>query len=1084
MSNLVEGALVRWTENSKIFGVISEITERSIKVKFDEQGPPSEFTRDNPPLERVLFNPGDRVNRYSTDEKCIVRKGGNTTPPEWLAYLLDKREERNIAEADLRPDISTNPLDRIRNKYNLGSAKDVNLALVTRDYRLQHFNNALVSLAAAKVDLKPYQVSVIHRVIHSYPHRFLLCDEVGLGKTIEAGMIFKELQMRGQAKRTLVIVPANLQLQWQFELKSKFNADFSILNRDTVSHLKNLGFENPFASPDYRNVIVSERWITRDPWRELVQNIDWELIIVDEAHHARSHSDGKTTQLFRLVNDLTDVARFSNRAVLMLTATPMQLHPHELFSLIEMLDPALFPSEASFEDHRSKLRNLNYCSEKLKTGVPTNDSDRENLVMEISRCLEISSQEVDANLNSGEDEIESLREQLSQRHLLSEVLIRNRKSVVGGFLGRQAYRWEVGLTAEEHDVLRSVEEYVQQGYALAERIQDAKRRNAINFVMVIFQKLMASSIYALRCSLARRHKKLEDKEVTSRENYEMEDASDSDYLPIDEIGIAEAVNKTEIEELSTLICKLEMIGELDSKAKVFLDKMDELRRGDQDAKVLVFTQSRDTQDYLEKHLLDHGWDVSLFHGQLNLEEKNHSVDLFRTATAPHILVSTEAGGEGRNFQFCHLLVNYDLPWNPMRVEQRIGRVDRIGQSHVVQIFNLWVKGTIEERILDILQQRINVFEETVGGLDSILGDSAEKSLRRILRLGLEKRDQQCREWENSLGREVEKARQAEEQLQDFIMDTKSFSQKIAERISKQSSPIGPEKQECFMKNLLVGMGAYIKRKPRGQWELHFHDPFRSDHENLFPTGPKCLAVLRPDMQPDSESIQYFAFGHPVVEAAIKEVLISEWKGNAGSRRLKAGGELQAASGWLFVWEAEIPDIREHKKMIPVFVRDGNSASLDLGRALIERAASFSEEHEEEDIDPETFPLDTLDRAYEDAEVAFKEWVSQTNAVSKQKLIEKIQKERHKLEKYFDYRDHVAEQKLSEAERRAEECRVSNDENERRILPILEDNLKKTKATAEELKIQRSESMKKLRRKEGQTVANELVSVCRIEILPE
>ena len=170
-----------------------------------------------------------------------------------------------------------------------------------------------------------------------------------------------------------------------------------------------------------------------------------------------------------------------------------------------------------------------------------------------------------------------------------------------------------------------------------------------------------------------------------------------------------------------------------------------------DAKVLVFTEFRETQRYLREVLSDRRWGINLFHGQLSADEKDHAVARFKVGGGPQLLISTEAGGEGRNLQFCHLLVNYDLPWNPMRIEQRIGRLDRIGQEHVVSIFNFDVKDTIEQRILEVLEQRIGVFQETVGGLDPILGDT-EQDIRRIMRLAEAKRRQALAE----LGRRLER----------------------------------------------------------------------------------------------------------------------------------------------------------------------------------------------------------------------------------------------------------------------------------------------------------------------------------------
>ena len=148
-----------------------------------------------------------------------------------------------------------------------------------------------------------------------------------------------------------------------------------------------------------------------------------------------------------------------------------------------------------------------------------------------------------------------------------------------------------------------------------------------------------------------------------------------------------------------------------------------------------------------------------------------------------------------------------------------------------------------------------------------------------------------------------------------------------------------------MKNLLKGMGTSLSpKKPHGVWQLHFKDPFFSNHEDpLFPLGPICQAVLRPDMRTDSESIEYFAFGHPVVDTAIKDVLSPAWDGCAGGLRIVGEGSLRAGSGWLFVWEAEIPDIKERREMVPIFVEDGGAADLNLGRALVEHAACFSDD---------------------------------------------------------------------------------------------------------------------------------------------
>ena len=221
------------------------------------------------------------------------------------------------------------------------------------------------------------------------------------------------------------------------------------------------------------------------------------------------------------------------------------------------------------------------------------------------------------------------------------------------------------------------------------------------------------------------------------------------------VGAVDGMAQEELRLIDRAIGTLNLV-KVDSKARVLIEQLSRLFHDDPNAKVLLFTQFRETQRFLEEQLLAKGWSVNLFHGQMSPADKDSAVERFRNDTGQQILVSTEAGGEGRNFQFCHMLVNYDLPWNPMRVEQRIGRIDRIGQNNVVSIFNLWVKDTIEERVLDVLEKRIRVFEETVGGLDPILGDT-ESDIRNILRIAGRKREEAFEEFGKRIEDQVRKA---------------------------------------------------------------------------------------------------------------------------------------------------------------------------------------------------------------------------------------------------------------------------------------------------------------------------------------
>ena len=503
-------------------------------------------------------------------------------------------------------------------------------------------------------------------------------------------------------------------------------------------------------------------------------------------------------------------------------------------------------------------------------------------------------------LSAGQGERDKLADELSDCHLLSEVMIRNRKSVVGGFMPRKATRWEVELSQEEREATKALEGYIQYGFNLAE----GTGANFIGFVMVTFQKLMASSIAAIKSSLNARRERILERQATPEPPSELEERLEDDENASDVVrGAGGAFVDAEIDFLDKTIDALNRV-QIDSKSRTLLEQLAGLSQEESDPKVLIFTQFRETQKYLGDLLSASGWEVNLFHGQMNAEAKDRAIESFRDGSGPQILISTEAGGEGRNLQFCHMLVNYDLPWNPMKVEQRIGRVDRIGQKHVVNIFNMWVKDTIEERVLDVLEHRINVFQETVGGLDPILGET-ENDIKRVMQMSAAARDSAILELGVRLEADVRQAREAERQLGDFIMDTKSFGREIAERIAGQPSPISNDDIDRFIGQLLSDVRTYIKSVGDG-YQLTFHDNFVADNSRLFPAGKKLNAVFRPDQRPDSQNIELMAFGHEIVDAIVEKVLGEGYEGVTGTRRISSSDDLPPVSGWLFTYSFRVP----------------------------------------------------------------------------------------------------------------------------------------------------------------------------------
>ena len=1075
---IVAGALVQWRQ-ADTYGVVTSVENGMVHVQWDSDGCPPQFRAADAPLLRVDLQ-GQTVSVRSTGSTAAVMRPVESSPPAWQCFVADGSGRNiNIPEADLRPIPINDPVERFQENH-IGPLKKYRLQEATRWYRGLHLYDELVSLGQVGVDIKPHQVSVVHKVISNYPHRFLLCDEVGLGKTIEAGMTLKELRARGGARRVLIIVPPNLVRQWQFEMKSKFNESFSVLNTNTVRYMESQGqTDNPFTYFD--NVICSAAWLSNPQWGRQCSVVDWDLVIVDEAHHARSHRNGNrvtTTQLYELVRDLAAPQHFARRGMLFLTATPMQLNTHEIYSLVELLDPALFPSEKHFEDHRRKVPGLSYLVERLmENGFPLPNEASATTIEQVAQWLELDEAEAQRRLSGGRESVEALANELSDCHLLSSVMIRNRKAVVGGFMPRSAYRWAVDLTEEERTALAAVEDYVQYGFQMAEGANDS----AVGFVMVTFQKMMASSIAAIKHSLTLRRERVKERFVSQHSASEMKDWLDDDYDSGDVVegaGTIRSLANEELRRLDDTLAYLNLV-KTDSKSLVLQERLAELFGDSPDEKVIVFTQFRETQRFLGELLTERGWNVNLFHGQMKPEDKDNAVERFKSENGSQVLISTEAGGEGRNFQFCHYLVNYDLPWNPMRVEQRIGRVDRIGQEQAISIFNLWVKDTVEERVLEVLENRIQVFQETVGGLDAILGET-ENDIQKIMRQAVAQRGQALKEYGQQLELRVRDARQAEQRLGDFIMDTKSYRKELAERIAGQPSPVNNEDFEKFIGQLLADVRTYIRQED-GVYELTFHISFvdAPNHRTLFLAGDKKRAVFRPDRRPDSEAVEFMVFGHPVVEAVVKQVLAEGYEGITGTRRILAGEDLPPLSGWLFTYQFEISGPWATERILPIFVNDNGEVNIDLGKKLTERACHFDDDEEEIDssLIPDNLKVVELvaNRAATDERESLQRQIQGQAA-------ERVDPEVARLMTYFDYREMTARDKVAETRATLNRIRESEDESERRILPVWEANLRRDETTLAELVAERPRRIEDAEKHRHPQVAWALKSLGRIEVV--
>jgi len=1082
---VVKGSLVKWIEGpSGSVGVVIEILAdgERLRIRFDS-GEELTFVWPTDVLEKLIFDPGSSVKVQLNGQVGVVTSSSSTAGLMLYQVSLPDGSQPTIVESGLRPAVITDPLELFR-RGQVQNVYSTNLQLTGTRLLFEHRYNELSSLSNSRIEIKPHQVGVVHGVASNYPHRALLADEVGLGKTIEAGLIIKELKARGVANRVLILAPSGIVSQWQLEMRSKFGLIFSQYRRDSVGYLEdNHPGENVWTLNS--NIITSTSYASLDENRRREIGLaGWDLVVIDEAHHARRTWQGQSkyteTTLYKLAAMLADPEVGNPTGFLLLTATPMQLHRFELYSLIELLDPALFPSFADFNHHCDSLSGLNHAAEAVRRWSEFSESDQELAKSEICSWLAYSPEEIEVLLDDVEGR-KKVTEELHRQHRLGEVLIRNRKAIVGGFMPRVAFVWPVEMTPQEREAYDAVTGYVRSGYARSKSTQN----NALGFLMTIFQKLNTSSSFALRQSLLRRIEKLEagisqDGAVLDLEDEELEEQPIGDALG-EWLGARyESDVMEEVGELARIVQLLDSIP-IDSKARVLNERLADILVEEPNAKVIIFTQFRETQDYLSK-VIDSTWNLEAFHGSLKPSEKDKTVSRFRQHPGPTLMISTEAGGEGRNFQFCHILINYDLPWNPMKVEQRIGRVDRLGQKHAVKVINFSILGTIEERVLDVLSRRIRVFEETIGGLDPILGD-VSSSLRDIFLSAERESEEALRRFDEDLEVRINAARDTETRLADFIMDTKSFRQDEVQALLKNKSALDSKTMERFVLVALSELGVKITDDPELESviKLRLGGQFYAEFPQFAKDESSRQITFDPSVALDYETLEFLAFGHELVEALIERVRAKEYLGRASYRLIRTNKQPETR-GWCFTYILGFGGIIPRKEMFSVFVDVDGEADEDLGTWLLERACRLKRE----DWDGREFPSidDRFEQAAQNAEGRAVQRMLERQVELASTNGERLAQERLKLERYYEYREEGGIEKIESVRATLERISTSTDPDVQRIIPVWAKNLENAKRVLEKLLEERDRRLKDLSEREQVTAQHEIYSASFVEIIPK
>ncbi len=625
-----------------------------------------------------------------------------------------------------------------------------------------------VGEATCNVEPWPHQIRAFQRLYGHWPPRLLIADEVGLGKTIQAGMLIRQAWLAGKARRVLILAPASVCRQWQLELREKFNLNWPIYDGDKLLWLqtpgRDMSLEQFVLRADWHKepfVIASSHLMRRrDRIPELAEQAEgWDIVVIDEAHHARRKSPGlagdrRPNRLLELLNRIKDRAK----ALVLLTATPMQVHPVEVWDLLSVLGLPPEWQEVAFlkfleaVDHPSpSLEDMEFLAAMFRAtersyGRATEEDARRagaasglqarRILSALRDSAAIPRRQMDAKMRGVA--LRLMHSQSPIRWLISrhtrDLLRRYHKAgkMKTPIADREVEDRFVQLSTDEAHIYDEVENYISTTYNQA----SAKEKNAVGFVMTIYRRRLSSSFYALRQTL-------EDRLATmrsgrSRMQHESGDDAETAMFDVEDEVLAPdevaelkkaALAQEEKDDIASLLDKIRRLPP-DTKAERLRHELDKLR-ADGYSQTMVFTQYTDTMDFLRSELAiktsfrvmcfsGRGGEVCEKDGRWRSISREEAKRLFRTGKAD-VLLCTDAAAEGLNFQFCGSLINYDMPWNPMRVEQRIGRIDRLGQEHpTIRILNLHYEGTVETDVYSALRRRIHLFESVVGRLQPIL----------------------------------------------------------------------------------------------------------------------------------------------------------------------------------------------------------------------------------------------------------------------------------------------------------------------------------------------------------------------------
>jgi len=882
-------------------------------------------------------------------------------------------------------------------------------------YRFDRF----LSLQGSRIDITPHQVEAAHEILNSHDHRYLIGDEVGLGKTIEAGIVIEELLARGRAERVLIVTPASLKMQWQAEMQDKFDQDYVIYDREYVNAIRRASNENVWEHED--RVITSIDFAKQDDLREELEEAEWDIAIFDEAHHltARRDNDGNKSRTKRY--RVGEAVSPNTDALLFLTGTPHNGKSDQFYYMMDLLEPYRFEDEQDLSP--SKLDDV--MIRRLKSNPNMVHSDGSPM-----------------------------------------------------FPGKEIDTLSVEFTEAEDQLYQDVTNYLREYYRLGE---DQKSR-AAGFSMVIYQKRLVSSIRAIEQSLRRRAEVLRGqgrdqlsqftRSLLDQYRERPETLTDEQRRRVEEelqkVSTEQdpEQRQEELAVVEELIDRCQAIG-IDSKARGLRDAVEQLLAEDPDEKVLVFTEYTDTLEYLRDEVLD-DYDVAQIHGGLGQVARREEVEKFREEA--NVMLATDAAREGLNLQFAHVMINYDLPWNPVRIDQRMGRLHRYGQDQTVNIYNLFVEDTRESKVLERLVTKIDRIEDDLGMSSDVLGmvlDDDDFDLEeRIMDATIE--GESSAAVAEDIDEVIEERKEAVKKIQDDFLISDQFDESDLEEVREiidesEDDRIGQDEVRGIVELFFEKFdGTLRKKSTSGNGTVYaINTPSILELENDEVAGSYHRVTFDQELAKEDPGVEFLSVNHPLVRTIVEYCLDGDWID--GRTAVKMAADAAQAPGLLCNFRlghrtADGSD--ETEEFVQVYVTEDGTVHHDP--PVIEDVLEPDAADGHPDVKRVAGKVDSL---IEQAEAAASRRLDRMVEEAEQEKQEAVEIKRDHARRYFESAIETWETRLREYRRkdkRGEDMTV---------------NLRNARSKIEELEEERKHEFERLQQEE--TVyrdTNELINV--------